>query len=481
LVDSAPDQPVPPAAAPEPAAPPPRLLAALARNLRSGLSLFVLRRLWPPRFIVSFDSVAALLGVNLAVWAALDALHAERHAPLALDGLFGWACYLLLGFGACALVARANARSADTRALLVPALAVSPFVLILFWLASDRVLVQTRPVTALAVALAYLALLIVRVLGAAYGPVRWRAALLALLLLILSPWVMSLANLDTRLWVLDEPEQTQDEDDVAQAEALFYDQPAQIAAAVSRVQPLADPKPGVFFVGFAGDGDQGVFRRETQFAAQAFAARYGSADRTVLLVNDLEDRDTYPLASVSGLAQTLKVLASRLRADRDVLVLFLTSHGSEDGLEVSNGTLPLAQLEPADLREALDDSGIRYRVLIVSACYAGVFMDELKSDTAAIITASDAAHSSFGCEDDRDLTWFGEAFLKDALPGSASLEEAFRKAAALIASREDAQHLTHSNPQLYIGPLMRRKLAELSGAADERHVEPDHPALTVAR
>jgi hypothetical protein len=225
----------------------------------------------------------------------------------------------------------------------------------------------------------------------------------------------------------------------------------------------------VYFIGFAGDGDQGVFRREAQFASQAFGERFGSAERSVLLVNDVEDRDSYPLASLSGLALTLKVLAGRMRADDDVLVLFLTSHGSPDGLEVTNGSLPLAQLAPADLREALDDSGIRYRVLVVSACYAGVFVDELKTDTTAIITAADASHSSFGCDDDRDLTWFGEAFLKDSLPASASLEEAFKKAAALVTRREQAQHEVHSNPQLYIGPLMRRKLAELPVAAPDRH------------
>ncbi len=109
-------------------------------------------------------------------------------------------------------------------------------------------------------------------------------------------------------------------------------------------------------------------------------------------------------------------------------------------------------------------------MLVVSACYAGVFLDELKTDTTAIITAADAAHSSFGCDDDRDLTWFGEAFLKDSLPASPSLEEAFTKGRG--ADRRAArrpQHEVHSNPQLYIGPLMRRKLAELPVAAPDRH------------
>jgi len=436
-----------------------------------------LRRRWPPRFVVSFDQLVALLIVNLAVWAGLDALHAEAHAPLALDGLFGWACYLLLVLGACAVVARAQSRAADTRALLVPALAVSAFVLTIFWLACDRTLVQARPVTALIVALIYMAFLCVRVLGAAYGPVRTRAVLIALVLLLASPWVMGFLNFDTRLWVAEEPEQAQDADDADQVEALFYDQPAEILAAVARVHSAPPGKAGVYFVGFAGDGEQAVFRREALFASQAFAARFGAGERSVLLVNDAEDRDSYPLASVSGLAQTLKGLAARMHPDDDVLVLFLTSHGSRDGLEVENGSLPLSQLAPADLRQALDDSEIRWRIVVVSACYAGVFLDALKSDTTAIITAADATHTSFGCDDDRDLTWFGEAFLKDSLTSSSSLEEAFHKAAALVARREDAEHQGHSNPQLYVGPLMRRKLAELPPG------RPDHDqrSFTVER
>jgi hypothetical protein len=426
---------------------------------------------------VSFDQLAALVLVNLATWALLDYLHAEPHAPLALDGLFGWACYLLLGLAACGLIARVQDRAADTRALLVPTLAVAPFVLTLFWLALDLPFVSRHPLIVTLAALVYLVFLTLRVLGAAFGPVRVRPALLAVAFVLASPWVLAVLSLDTRLWVAEEPAHEEETDDADQAEALFYDQPSRIAAAVSRVRPTQAGKPGVFFVGFAGDGDQAIFRREAQFASDAFGARFGSLDRSVLLVNDVDDRDSFPLASVSGLQQTLKVLASRMNPDEDVLVLFLSSHGSEDGLEVENGSLPLSQLSPDDLRAALDDSGIRWRVVVVSACYAGVFIDALKSETTAVITAADASHSSFGCEDDRELTWFGEAFLKDALPGSASLQQAFEKAAGLIAQREDQEHQAHSHPQLYVGSLMQRKLAELPAGKPE----PAAHALTVAR
>lgn len=453
------------------------MLAGLARNLSGGFALLALRRRSPPRFVVSFDQLCALLAVNLIVWALLDFLHAERHAPLALDGLFGWACYLLLALAACALVARLQSRAANTRALLVPALAVAPFVMTLFWMALDVPLVAARPLAATLVALIYLVCLAVRVLGAAYGVVQRAALVTTLALLLAAPGVLSFLNLDTRLWVAEEPEEAQNGDDNGQAETLLYEQPARIAAAVSRVKAPQPGKPGVYFVGFAGDGAQGVFRREAQFASEVFGARFGSLDRTVLLINDVDDRESYPLASLAGLAQTLKVLASRMNTQTDVLVLFLTSHGSEDGLEVENGSLPLAQIAPSDLRQVLDASGIRWRVVVISACYAGVFVDDLKSDSSVIVTAADADHGSFGCNDDRELTWFGEAFLKDSLPGSTSLEEAFHKAAGLIARREDAEHQIHSNPQLYVGPRMQKKLAELPA----RSPDPNAHAYTVQR
>ncbi len=416
----------------------------------------------PDGFDRSFDQLLALVLLNLAIWAGLDTAHAEPDAQFMLDGVYGWACYLLLALFGCAIVARAQDRATDTRGLLVPTLAVAPYALVVFWMAGDTAMVAARPWSALLVALLYLAVLSIRILGAAYGSVHFRTRLVAIALVVLSPWVLATLNLDTRLWVPDDAqEETDSEDAAAETEPLLFDQSARIAAAVDRVAPGAGSTPAVFYVGFAGDGDQSVFKREALFAQSVFAEHFGSGDRSLELINDVEDRDSYPLATVSGLTDGLKRLASRMNPQEDVLVLTLTSHGSKDGLEVSNGTLPLLQLGPAELRQALDESGIKWRVLVVSACYSGVFLEPLKTDATLIATASDADHSSFGCEDDRDLTYFGEAFLKDAIPTTKSLEDAFKKAAELIRHREEAEHLEHSNPQLYIGPAIRQRLALL--------------------
>jgi hypothetical protein len=399
----------------------------------------------------------------------LSTLHAETGSQLMLDGLYGWACYLLLGLFGCGLVARAQERTADTRGLLVPVLSVAPYALVVFWLSGDTSLVAARPGTATLVGVVYLLVLSFRILRAAYGFIRARAAILAIALILLAPWMLATLNLDTRLWVADDTQEDQDSDDATEAEALLYDQPSRIAAAVERVAPNTGKKPAVFFVGFAGDGDESIFKREAVFAQTVFADHFGSADRSMELINDVDDRDSYPLATVSGLTDALKLLAERMNPDEDVLVLTVTSHGSREGIAVSNGSLPLLQLGPTELRQALDEAGIKWRVLIVSACYSGVFLEPLETDSTLIATASDSEHSSFGCADDRDLTYFGEALLKDSIPTTPTLEEAFKKAADLIQHRETAEHLEHSNPQLYVGSAIRQKLAPLEKERPQKH------------
>lgn len=447
------------------------MFTALRRNLTAGLRLLIPGRVAPERFVRTFDQEILLVVLGLLVWAALDWVHSDKGAVLQVDGLFGWAAYLLVGLFAGGLIARAQDKNTDTRALLVPALSVAPYVLLLLWLLSDVPFVRSRPVAAVLVALAYLEFVGLRTVRAAYGAVRRRAVLLAAALILAAPFVLDSFGLDTRLWLVDDTQQSQtQDDDAATTESLLYDQPAQIEAAVERVAPAVPGKPHMFFIGFAGVGEQAVFKREALYAEQVFADKFGTADRSVELINDDDDRETYPIATVSGLDQAVKRVADRMDVDQDVLVLMLTSHGSEDGLDVSNGSLPLAQLGPADLQQILDDARIKWRVIIVSACYSGVFLDELENDTTLIITAADAQHSSFGCDDGGDLTWFGEAFLRDSLPQAPSFEVAFKNATALIQQRETAEHEIHSNPQLFMGALMRRKLEQLPAGAPAPNV-----------
>ena len=249
-------------------------------------------------------------------------------------------------------------------------------------------------------------------------------------------------------------------------EALLFEQPARIDASVAQIERATGEAPAGFFVGFAGYGEQQVFAEEIKFAARTFAERFDTADRTLLLINDRRDRQGQPLATVSGLRYALKAVAAKMRLDQDVLFLALSSHGAEDPLlSVENGMLPLRDLTGAALTEALQASGIKWRVIVISACHAGAFIESLRDPYTVVITAASPDRTSFGCSDDRDLTYFGEAFFRDSFPRAASLRDAFDTAAKLVGEREDEEGFEASNPQAFFGQSIEPRLAPMLRAA----------------
>jgi len=245
-----------------------------------------------------------------------------------------------------------------------------------------------------------------------------------------------------------------------EAERLLMGQPARIDAAVAAMAPRSGDT-SIYMIGFAGVGEQKVFAGEISLAAKVIGERYGTQHRTLLLVNDQRDLESRPLASVTGLKLALADIGRRMDRERDVLILVISSHGSKDpSISVSNGGIPLNDLTGEDLKAALDDAGIRWRVLIISACHAGAFIPYLSDERSIVIAAAAPDRSSFGCSNDRDLTDFGEAFIRDALPNSPSLRVAFEKARASIDAREHREHLTPSLPTAHFGTAIGRKLGE---------------------
>ena len=138
--------------------------------------------------------------------------------------------------------------------------------------------------------------------------------------------------------------------DMTRSEALMYAQPKRIDAAVRALQRPDDLPAAAFFVGFAGQGDQRVFAGEIALARKVFAAKFGSAQRSVLLVNDRRDFETLPLASPTALRYALNGIAARMKLDRDVLFLALSSHGSKNGERTSATSSRVASSRCSRLR-----------------------------------------------------------------------------------------------------------------------------------
>jgi Peptidase C13 family len=249
------------------------------------------------------------------------------------------------------------------------------------------------------------------------------------------------------------------------AEEQIYRQPELIDRALSSLQGQDPARADVYFVGFAGDGGQQVFTKEVHLARDALARRFDLGQHSLILANSPQPERDALLASSTALRRSLAGVASKMDVENDVLLLYITSHGSDEGsVAVSAAGMPFNDLYVDDLKAALQASGIRWRVLIVSACYSGTFIDPLKDDYTIIFTAARADRTSFGCSDERDLTYFGEALFREALPASSSLLDAFTRTQRIIAKREEEEGLDPSQPQIYVGEQIRAKLADLGFA-----------------
>ena len=249
-------------------------------------------------------------------------------------------------------------------------------------------------------------------------------------------------------------------------EALFYRQRALLYEAAGK---LMAGKPGVtdlYFLGFAGESDEHVFAHEVEFAKDLFDRRFGTAGRSLALVNSPATADRLPLANAHNLEAALKAVAKRMNRNEDVLFLFLTSHGSQDHrLSVQFSPLPLNDLPAARLKALLDEAGIRNRVVVVSACYSGGFLDVLQDEHSLIMTAASRDRSSFGCGTESDYTYFGQAFFVEALQNTRSFVEAFGRARAWIEAREKSEGKEPSLPQIHVGKGIVQPLSALEAKA----------------
>lgn len=291
---------------------------------------------------------------------------------------------------------------------------------------------------------------------------RWRAGLLAVALLTLT-YGPTLVLPKYGLWY-SEPESTAAYEPTREplnVENVYYAQPELLRQAL---EPLAPQRPGIadlYFVGFAGWARQDVFLNEVRAVRALFDERFDTAGRSVALINNPKTVDELPLATASNLRRVLAELGERMDGDEDVLFLFLTSHGSENSLGVSYWPLRPNDLAPWELRDMLDDSGIKWRVVVISACHSGSFVDELEDDHTLVITASAADRNSFGCGDLNDFTYFGEAYFDQQLRRETSFVAAFDNAVETITAREGSEGFAPSRPQISIGAAIAPKLAAM--------------------
>jgi len=232
---------------------------------------------------------------------------------------------------------------------------------------------------------------------------------------------------------------------------LLLDEHRKLDQTLATLQPQRKGVVDAYVVAIALDSDP-VFAREAREAGKVLAQRYDAAGRTIVLAgSDGSGPSTLPNGSPEALATALARVAEVMDPKEDVLVLYTTSHGAPFGIAYHDGDQGYGAISPFRLARMLDSLGIERRMVILSACFAGVFLPALASDTTVVVTAASMERTSFGCRAQNDWTFFGDAFVNHALRKPQPLDRAFADADLMIRQWESGGKLVPSEPQLLVG------------------------------
>lgn len=435
-----------------------RFLSGLVRNISAGTRLALFFPVTWSQFRATPAQFALLACFNLLVWGIVNTLQASGGSfnPSAVGLYLAQITLLLL---ACVVIA-GLVRNSSLIVLLAVALSSSDLA---FELAGVAALGgELSPGAQFITWIVFLVwgwVVAVRAVmvstGAAGRQVAFSAAVIAVLMSF-SLYVLPRIE----LWTPDAERSMQA---ALSSEETFHAQGEIIEQQLAAIEA---GRPGVtelYFTGFAPDGSQDVFLREMRSVKEIVDRSFNAAGRSIALISNPATATQYPIATATNLRRTLAHMATRMNRDEDVLLLYVTAHGDQGhGLSAHAPPLYLAPVNPAVLARALDEAGIKWRVLVISACYSGGFIAPLKDDNTLIITASAADRQSFGCENGNDWTYFGEAFFRRALPAAKSFIGAFPAAVKSVSEREAAEKLSPpSDPQMFVGRAIEAKLKEL--------------------
>ena len=326
--------------------------------------------------------------------------------------------------------------------------------------------------TAYGLLLACLLIAMVR-LTARYAPSRLRLVLFVPgMVAILALGVWQAMQGQDRVWERDYSASSAPERPRLElTQELFETQQAVWQRAVAGIaERRAGGQANVFGLVFAPYASEDVFLRESTMVARLLEERFDAQGRVLHLVNHINTAQEKPWATPLNLKRAIEALARRMDREHDILVVYMTSHGARDfKLAAAHWPLSVDGLTPQTLREALDAAGVRHRVIAISACYSGGWIEPLAGSDSLVMTAADATHTSYGCGRLSELTFFGRALFDEQLRKTHSFEEAFAAAVPVIRQREieAGKDDGFSNPQIRVGDAIRPLLTQLSQRLDK--------------
>jgi hypothetical protein len=447
----------------------PGLLSTLLQSSANAFSLAFFQRIAPDRFRPTWWQVAAFGAATVLLPVMLDLAWIGINGQFKPDALPAAIAHLPIILFAAIVTAYALRSSEKTLFILQTFLMIGAAIdLVVYCTYFAAVALYPQPwpyqinVGYRVVPPIWLALAGARATAALAGDSRARTlAYVACLLLLVLP--LTQMNRERNLWqAANHAGESAPPGKQVLAEDVLYSQTELLERELAAVRPGHPGVIDVYFIGMGGYANQDVFMKEVDGVSRLFRERFGSEGKTIRLVNNSKSLADSPIASVTSLRKSLQRVAEVMNNGEDLLFLFLTSHGSATHrFALDFSPLKLYELDPDKLRALLDQSGIKNRVVVISACYSGGFIEPLKNDSTLVIAASAPDKNSFGCSNEAEWTYFGKAFFDEALRKTHSFVEALEIAKPVIAAREKEQGHTPSEPQMSLGEDIKPRLEKL--------------------
>ena len=201
-----------------------------------------------------------------------------------------------------------------------------------------------------------------------------------------------------------------------------------------------------------GGPSEGFDNARRDVSAALVQAGFPAANIRQFSVRPERYKDTRPEKSeLRGIYMAMTDLSARAPGG---CLFYITSHGSPDGAQLDQGLL-----RPGVLANMLDRTcGKRPTVVVVSACFSGVFVPVLAQSNRMVLTAARPDRTSFGCGQDIKYPYFDDCFLS-SMPGAANFAALAGAVRECVRVREIAEKLTPpSEPQVWVGPQLRPML-----------------------
>jgi hypothetical protein len=166
--------------------------------------------------------------------------------------------------------------------------------------------------------------------------------------------------------------------------------------------------------------------------------------------------DRYPAShslksDAADIADTLSELASRARRG---CLLYFSSHGTPGGLVLGQRTL-----RPDKLDDIVTGAcGERPTIVVISACFSGVFVRPLAAANRMILTAARSDRTSFGCGGMSKYPYFDDCFLSSIGGANDFRDLAIRTKRCVARMERETQMSPPSEPQVFIGREIASRL-----------------------